>query len=129
MAVVKVPKKRFTEFKRAVKYWIEIFGLKHWEVYIDFGGVDEDAYAEVEYDVQTKTATIRLTDTCKDRQELNELQPDKRAFHEVCHLMLATLNEMADSKIRIGKNEVSLEIHNVIRILENAIYEYYEGHQ
>ncbi len=127
---IKVPKKRFIEFKRAAKYWIEIFGLKNWEIYIDFGGIEDDGdYAEVEYDYSTKIATIRLTDTCRCKQELEELQPDKRAFHEVCHLLLAGLNDMVKSTIRIPKIELDRESHSVIRVLENAIYDYYEGHQ
>jgi hypothetical protein len=124
--MVRVPKKAFAEFKRACKYWIDIFGLKGWEIYFEFGNADNDAYAECEYDYKTKTATLRLTNECESRQELNELQPDKRAFHEVCHLLLSGLDEMVNSKIRISKVDLNTEVHNVIRTLENAIYAYYE---
>jgi hypothetical protein len=123
---VKVPKKFFVEFRKAVRYWIDILGLKSWEVFIEFKKLNKDEFAHVVYIQDNKTATVRLTSLCKDKIELDVLQPDKRAFHEVCHLLLSPLEEMILRKKKPSMDEIEKETHAIIRSLENAIYEHYD---
>jgi hypothetical protein len=131
----KVSQKQFERFRKHVIYWQVMLGLQDWGV--DCVLADAEACQAAESDFQdAMDGTITLAWVCDTpeqhiatiylREDMGEygVRPheiDKAAFHELCHLLFVPLERMA---VRGTPTlDVLIEIHRLIRVLENTYYE------
>ena len=111
----------FGIFKEECKKWIDYFGLKYWSVWYTQEEL-KDAYAQCATKYIGKVATLTLNTKLDLFIEDDIIYVIKKsAFHEVCELMLSKLATISETYF--SEDMVSEEIHIVIRILENSIFE------
>jgi len=116
--IYKTTPEHFEIFKKEALRWIDIFGLKNWEVFFDHEK-REKARADVGLKFIDKQASICLSTIWKD------LKPDvyylkRSAFHEDCEILLARMDMMARNGAR--PDEIDEARHEVIKVLENILW-------
>jgi hypothetical protein len=121
---VKLKDTDFDIFKSECLKWIEFFGLKGWDVYFD-----EDAKCEDGNMAETCIGPLSARNVTfhfkgSDNPAFNN--PGRSAFHEVCEILLYRLHCLAESRF-ISVSEVDEAVHDIIRILENTVYEKLKG--
>jgi len=117
--VYKTTKKDFAEFKKECWCWIEYFGLKAWEWDIRHEDPEmENARASYNLSFQPRYVCVRLNKSFLVIPDKNEIKAC--AFHEICHILLSGLSEMAGITFREAK--VETEEHKIIQIFENTIF-------
>ena len=72
-------------FDEAIETWAEHFGLGDWRIVPAEWDVADDAYAEVEIDVEAKLATYAVS------EELPHSEVSAIALHEVLHVVFADM--------------------------------------
>ena len=77
---------RFMEFDAAVQSWVVSFGLRDWYVYTVHSTEPSECEALIEYDRDTRHASITYYSACPDPQPIERV-----ALHEVLHLLLGDL--------------------------------------
>lgn len=117
---MKTSKAHFEIFKKECEKWIEIFGLKGWRIEFYHESDMKDARASTSYDVINRTATLYLNIEWKGENITNCLVKVS-AFHEVCEVLLCNIRALANYRFST-KDEISEELHRVIRILENCVF-------
>ena len=115
------PAERFAVYCEEFDRWKERLGLQDWDVSHRRVPAIESKLAEVSFNLAGRTA---LTSLCDDTGILEsnkqEMTIRSTAFHEACHLLLATLNCMAEEYV--AEVLVDREIHAVINKLEANIF-------
>ena len=120
----KLTKEHFEKFKKFFGHWIDVFGLKDWEIAYFFKKTEDedldDARASVQFD-----NGARIVVCCLSKNWFGSEPTDHNlarcAYHEVLELLLGKLNEMLRSKCT--DNDITEEIHRIIRIFENVHFE------
>lgn len=115
----------FDLFKKECNRWIEVFGLKEWEIEYAFTPDGEKIDAWVCFDEQNgMVAIICMNANWKERDEnfYNDDNIKKAAFHEVCEVLVAKLVRSAVSRFSVTEDEIVLMKHELIRRLENSMY-------
>lgn len=120
---MKITKKQFKVFRKEALRWLDRFGMKDWSVYFEQKEL-KGVRAECSFNCVGGIATLSLG---TEWNELNdEFVTDKiiqrTAFHEVCELLLARLNDMTSQRFNLNEGDVEEEIHRIIRILENILW-------
>jgi len=114
---MRVTKKQYELFVNKVHGFIEVFGLKSWDITFKFGGTDPGDMSDVIFHLGSRICTFSLSTTT--RSKLTDKIISKLAFHEVCELFFA--------EFRIHMNQaneiVDQIIHEKIRTLENILFE------
>jgi hypothetical protein len=115
-------------FKKYVNKYINFFGMFDWE--INFAICHEkNADASCAYyrldeagEGCGQTVTFRYSlDWIDSNVEEDEIE--RTAFHEVLELLLSKLRDFSSYKdVHISDREVDNEIHRVIRIFENKVF-------
>lgn len=131
----KVSKEQFERFRKHVCYWQVILGLLDWGIECILADTEVCAAAESDFqDAMDGTITLAwVCDTAEQhiatiylREDMGEYgvrqtEIDKAAFHELCHLLFVPLERMG---VRgTPTMDVLIEIHRLIRVLENTFYE------
>jgi hypothetical protein len=115
-------KKDFIFFKREINHWLQYFGLIDFDVRILHLKERDFLLGGLSYNVMNRTANITLNtswiETKPDKYELA-----KTAFHEVVELLLSQLRNYSESYI--SEDEVNREIHKIIVIFENTVFQEY----
>jgi hypothetical protein len=115
-------------FKEEVNYWIDYFGFYDWE--LDFEEeTDENNRASLatgsnnkEFD-SDRIATI-FYEKGWLKEENNKKQIAKISFHEVIELMLSKLRDFSINRSTyISEREVDDEIHRIVKIMENKVFD------
>ena len=114
--------KHFEVFKKEVLRWLEIFGLKDWDVSIEHKEVEEDSRAICVSQVGGQLATISLSTDWDIKPTDDNLQV--HAFHEVCELLLSHMDSLARERTILPR-ELEVARHSVIRVLENVLFPKY----
>lgn len=114
-------------FKQEVKRYIDLFGLYDWELYFD-KEKSPDCRASCIVDSNPQGEASRIVTICYDEdwlKEENDLkQISKTAYHEVNELLLSKLREFSTNReIYVSHREVDDEVHRIIRIFENRIFD------
>ncbi|MDY6857232.1 MAG: hypothetical protein SWO11_21525 [Thermodesulfobacteriota bacterium] len=117
---MKTTKKDFEIFKEECEKWIEKFGLKDWEVKYSHKFLDNKRAAEIVYNIAGRLATITFPASI-DKADKTEDYIRSAAFEEICHLLLAPTYNMMDKRYGLTEEEVNMEEHRIIRILENVL--------
>lgn len=120
---MKTTKKQYEIFKTECQKWIDYFGLKNWQVYYRHTKI-EGARAQASFNCVGGIVTLTLN------TDWNELSRDfvcdenvrKSAFHEVCEIMFGRMDDMVGQRFGLIEEDVTEEIHRLIRILENTIF-------
>ncbi len=124
---MKTTKKHFELFIKECKYWINKFGLRGWCIDYTNERLVDGNKADVSWKMISRVARINLEPIWGDKDEIYKVITDKMirqtAFHEVCELLLGRLGMMADGKIANTKDATEEETHNIIRTLENTMFE------
>ena len=120
---MKTTKKHFEIFKKEAEYWIQKFGLLDWNIYFSWGVEDGTNKAEVCSNASAMNATIYLTKNWTAEEPLCEKEIRENAFHEICHVLLAPMNNFRgneDSDLARGYREGA--VHGVIQRLLNTVW-------
>ena len=102
-------------FKKECLKWIDIFGLRGWRIKYTLTE-KEGIYGSCSTNLTGKTATITLA-KFMDKNDYSIDRIKKTAYHEVCELLLARINALADYR-HTTRDELTEEIHNIIRTME-----------
>lgn len=112
----------FEIFKAECRRWVEIYGLKGWQLYFlheerdgKIGGCDAS--------LNGKNANIILGKKCIQKFYSTE-EIKRTAFHEVTELLMCPVD--ANARYRwAAECDIEEAIHSVIRTLENVLYPKY----
>lgn len=115
----KLTKEDFENFKGFVVQWMNFFGLHNWEVGFSFKE-DPETFAYIEYNILDRTIMVCLSSDWGS-VSVTDVKLDKTAFHEVCEILFVELRHLAGERF-ISPDEITKEIHSVIRTLENTIW-------
>ncbi len=112
---------QFQLFKDEALKWIDRFGLKGWDVTFTNKSCRESDRANIAYRVLQRMATINLEPDWGEHEATDHLVA-KAAFHEVGELFIGRLAILAQSRTT-REDEIDEEVHNIIRTLENVLWE------
>jgi hypothetical protein len=111
--------KHYKLFVQEVRYWVDIFGLRDFEIYTEHDDTQKDARACVYVNLEGMMATIELQ---KDWDcEVDDDMIRKVAFHEVMETMLAPLWVSASERYATPES-IEMAKHGIIRRLENCVW-------
>ena len=120
--MARLNKKHFEVFKKEIRKWVNIFGLKCWELRIEFEKLD-DARAQCSTDVNNKIAVITLSsDWADDTYLIGNYYVKQSAFHEVMELFLADYHASACWR-SASSEDLEEKRHSIIRTLENVLWD------
>ena len=113
--------KHFACFRKECERWIVRYGLKDWRVYFEHCEIEDRprANAITETDLENRIALITLNKVWEDLEPTRDLLR-LAAYHEVCHVLLCRLMEMAKSREAFS-DAIDGEIHVVIRRMESGV--------
>jgi len=112
--------KDFQLFKAECKKWIEILGLKGWEIIYKHEDNKIKGRANFHIQLIDRISVITLSKTWGDNiVSKNSIR--RSAFHEICEVFLSRIKIIAESRF-INSDEIDEEIHAIIRTLENVIF-------
>lgn len=111
----------FEVFKEEFEYWVEVYGLRGWEITYWLTEVDDQARAQCHSD-QTGRVIVAVLGKTWQATEPTEYEIRRSAFHECSELFLAKINDIARSRT-VTAPAIEEEIHNIIRTLENIMWE------
>ncbi|HDL19928.1 MAG TPA: hypothetical protein ENH40_06715 [Nitrospirae bacterium] len=117
----KTTKEHFAIFRKECLKWIEVFGLKGWDVTIKHKKM-EDCRAACTSHVVNRWAELKLNIDWNKEWEISKDRLKKDAFHEVMELFLAVISNLAEYRYTTA-SEIEEEIHAIIRTLENVVFE------
>lgn len=119
--VLQTTDEEFEIFQRSVRYWIEKFGLKGWRISFNQRSMGDKGYfAELDYHMMNRSCVFCFTLDYKKISEV-EFDPDNLGFHEVSELLMSRLRVLSSERF-ISEDEITEEIHAIIRMLENTVY-------
>lgn len=120
----KITKKQFDLFKKECVKWIDIFGLKNWELRFFLDEKEKESYAWVAYNHDNRVADIHLT---RDWDRLNMLPSSEQikitAFHEIAEVFIYPLRYIAESRYVRDSDSIDCIVHDIIRTLETVIFQ------
>ncbi len=114
---MRVTKKQYELFIEKTREFIEVFGLKGWDISFEFGGTETHEQAGVTFDLNGRICTFGFSKT--SREKLSDRKISKLAFHESCELFFAEFRVHMDRQPEITDQI----IHEKIRVLENVLYD------
>jgi hypothetical protein len=106
----KVTKKDYAEFKRAFLRYVEVFGLRDWNVYF-YQIPDLPHFADVMLNTEGRVCDVSLCGEYPASMQRDNLW-DETALHEIIHVVLADFSRAA------GKRDSTEE---QLRDLEEAL--------
>ena len=118
---VVISKKNFKEFIKYCKHYIEVFGLRDWDITFAHS---EDLYqqgslANTTFNTSSHMATIRLATKKWCNIMPNEIK--KAALHECGHIWIGVLHELATKRYVQTEDTIDDEIERLLISLENIL--------
>ena len=104
-------------FKERVCFWRDKFNLNDFSLSVIAGEVEDDAIADVKFDMVDRWAIITIDNNIEGL--LSKRILNRVAFHEIMELRLGGLRSMMDHYYH--KDIIDEEIHIVIRVFENLL--------
>jgi len=120
---MKTNKKDFKLFKKEVRKWVEILGLKGWKVVFEY----IESEGNCAFYIRNSPGRIITISLSADYDDLlyTEKGIKLSAFHEVIEgLLLARFDDMIDRRKYSGE-EIEEARHEVTRILEHVLFPKY----
>ena len=119
MQKIKTVKEAYKVFREESLYWINKLGLQGWEV--KFEEIkDEKSWARVRWNYKSQKAVIEFSTTGWQESDLNIEAVKKTALHEVLHLLLGILWDLAEERVW-DEEEFEKETHTIINKLINVL--------
>ncbi len=121
---MKITLKQFELFKKEALKWLDYFGMKDWQVHFLFKQL-KGTRAQICHTCVDGIATITLNNNWDelDKSMVSNVAIQKTAFHEVCELLLGRLESMVFQRFNLNDGDVEEEMHRIIRVLENTVWE------
>lgn len=113
---------QFKMFQEECLKWQKFFGLMEWKLYFDHCKLD-DLCGQVRFNVVDGVATISMNTEAGELGLDNDFMVRQTAFHEICELLLARLEQMAGQRYDLNELEIREESHRIIRRLENSVFQ------
>jgi len=119
---MKTTKADFEVFKAECEKWIQRFGLVDWSAFFHHKTPEarKPGLAHVWYNVMSRRCDFYLPKQWSD-EPVTTLQVERCAFHEVCHILVATLVSCAEARY-VSQAEIDEAEHAIIRRLENTLF-------
>ena len=121
--MAKTTKAHFAIFKSECEKWIEIFGLKGWQLFFAHERLGGFLNAATSWSLAGRHATFYLFPEMEDLKATNE-NCRLLAFHEVCELFIGPLSTNAGARF-IREHEIRESTHAIIATLQNVLYPKY----
>ena len=110
-------------FAQSVRKWQQVLSLGDWR--IEKGSKPaKAAMASVEFNTPARLATYRLGDFGAEKITPESL--DQTALHELLHVFLHDLMTVAQDP-KSSQDEVEMQEHRVINLLEKLLFKDYHG--
>jgi len=123
--MTKTTKADFNLFKRECEKWVGIFGLNGYEFRYSHEYSEEgDSLADVVWETVPRSVHIRLCRNWADSYGKDDFQIRLCAFHEVLHVFIGKLSNLARARY-IKEREIGEEEHAIIRTLEKVLFPKY----
>jgi hypothetical protein len=113
---MKTSKKDFEQFKKEFMRWVEIFGLKDWEIFFKLEPV-EGGFAQCSSSLTGRITRISLS---PEYEAGERFDPVKSGKHEAIELLLAPLYNNAICRF-VSEEELKEASHTIVRILEKVL--------
>lgn len=116
---MKTTEEHFELFKTAVEEWCRRLHIDGWHIYFAHDELDGN-YAQVATSATNRVATITLSTVWDDLYKPTLETIDETAKHEVVHILLAPLRELAlnrfatEDQIEAAEEELSRRIDQLI---------------
>jgi hypothetical protein len=114
---MKITNKDFMLFQAEVKRLMRVYGLSGWQVY--FKQDDILSYGEVKTSALDRVVTFTFPKTIERGAE-SDYNPLKTAKHEVCHLLLAPLSDLAYTRFT-SENEIYAAEEDIVNKLASIL--------
>lgn len=128
---MKTSKKHFELFEKYVREWIEKLGLHSWDVSVEHVNDGDDRYLG-----WTNTASFRDRNAtiCLGKDwgptKVTDVDLSRVAFHEVCHVLLSDLHQIAGMRFGVTGDIIEKEVHTIIGVLETVLWKReYDNHE
>lgn len=121
--IYELEQRHFDIFKDEARKWINLFGLKDWEIFFRFEETEDFDRALCHTNWAGKVCNLTLARWHSEERTEGDIQ--KYAFHEVCELLLTEMERIAlDEEIPYTERKGLAEAarHGVIRRLENSVF-------
>lgn len=115
----------FEWFKMECTYWVKKFGITQWQIFFQHAEskADKDFAAWAITNYTNRSVVLGLGLDYHDSGE-REFNISRDAFHEVCELLLNDVVVIAKMDIsQMQLDELTKSTHEVIRVLENTVWE------
>ena len=119
---MKTTVKQFEIFKVECLKWIEVFGLKDWEIHLEHAELEDNNMALCTRNSNSHIAKLSLCKTWPTDTMINLTEGNIRnsAFEEVCHVFLYRLSSNAYARF-IMEHEINEAEHSIIRTLQGIL--------
>ena len=114
----------FQFFKSEALRFMELFGIKDWEVFFTHENEYPDDRAWVLFKANAHIARISLNKDWSRQDLIDQIKPEllsRAAFHEVCHLFFSRIETLAESRY-LQAEDIYSEIHRLIVSLEEILW-------
>nr|DAE79003.1 MAG TPA: hypothetical protein [Caudoviricetes sp.] len=121
--IYELEQRHFDIFKDEARKWINLFGLKDWEIFFRFEEMEDFDRALCRTNWAGKVCNLALARWHSEERTEGDIR--KYAFHEVCELLLTEMERIAlDEEIPYTERKGLAEAarHGVIRRLENSVF-------
>jgi len=120
----KTSKADFELFKKHVGKWVDVFGLKCWQLHFTTETLANER-AQIRYNLIHRQAIFALNTEFREYEDISidKALIERTAFHEVMELFLAPLVGMIEQRFALGVDDITEATHMIIRTLENVVWE------
>lgn len=119
---MKTTKHHFKVFREECEKWLTLFNLNDWKCYYNHDKTEVNENAVILFssnDGKTATLTLGLKHESQDATD-NSIR--RSAFHEICHLLLADIDNAATRRYTT-QLELDAAIHAAINRLEHFVFD------
>ena len=116
--MIKTTQAQFEEFKAEFMKYVELFGLKDYQIYFEHKKL-EDSFADISVNCNACIATVVMAQEIPGECKF-DFCPKESAKHEAIHLLLSRLYDIADCRY-VQPEELKIEDERVVRILQKVL--------
>ncbi|MGF6643124.1 hypothetical protein [Paraburkholderia sp. GAS82] len=114
-------------FEWFVKEWASHFGVDlRWLIYVRWAEDAEDSAANVYYDDDARHAVVQLTRDYSGILPLGPMVLARYACHEIVHILLAPIAELAEQGVPRGVKTIGLEHEIVQTLVQISMRDHYD---
>ena len=115
---MKTPKEDYQKFVKECKRLQVKLGLIDWRLDFFHSSDHPDSYASIGMDLESSIAAVHFNTEIEE--ELNLYSPKRHAQHEMAHLLIGRLSEMAKARY-ITEEVIDTEVERIVHVLQELI--------